>query len=274
VQLLRATDPAKDQTFFLSLVRPGSLSRVLFPVGELAKAEVRQLAAAAALSVARKRESMGVCFVGKRRSFADFLREYLPEQRPAPFLHVETGAPLRDSPQHRGAVFYTAGQRALIGNMAEPFYVARTSVAENAVWVAPGAHHPALFVREFHVDGESWLSGAAPFPHGGTLACSLRIHHRDPLRACSLSRLADGALRVELAAPASEVALGQTIAFYDGEVCLGGAQVRARGPSLYELGAWDSDALRALVGSSIAYKAQLRQAAAAAAAAAAGATPL
>jgi tRNA U34 2-thiouridine synthase MnmA/TrmU len=107
VRLLRAADAVKDQTYFLAHVRQEGLRRALFPLGPLLKAQVRERAAAAGLHTATKRESMGICFIGKRR-FSSFLEGYLP-QEPGPFVCVESG---RAVGLHRGYALYTPGQRA------------------------------------------------------------------------------------------------------------------------------------------------------------------
>jgi tRNA (5-methylaminomethyl-2-thiouridylate)-methyltransferase len=150
-RLLKAVDEVKDQTYFLSTVPAHALRRALFPLGALRKDEVRDIALRAGLPTARKRESMGICFVGKRRSFGDFLSEYVPEGYAAGNLvSVEDGAVLGT---HRGAFLYTPGQGARLGGAPGKWFVAGKRGRD--VLLALGTHHPALFADEV-------LVGAAP----------------------------------------------------------------------------------------------------------------
>ena len=138
VQLLAALDPTKDQSYFLAAVRQEGLARTLFPLGALRKSRVRELAAKAGLHVAAKRDSVGICFVGKR-DFGDFIRGYLP-QVPGDFVCVETGAVLG---RHRGVTQYTPGQRARLSGSPNKRYVVSKDVATGTIVLCEGADHPA-----------------------------------------------------------------------------------------------------------------------------------
>ena len=138
VQLLAALDPTKDQSYFLAAVRQEGLARTLFPLGALRKSRVRELAAEAGLHVAAKRDSVGICFVGKR-DFGDFIRGYLP-QVPGDFVCVETGAVLG---RHRGVTQYTPGQRARLSGSPNKRYVVSKDVATGTIVLCEGADHPA-----------------------------------------------------------------------------------------------------------------------------------
>ena len=264
VQLLAGVDPGKDQSYALASVRQSALARTLFPLGELPKAQVRALAAEAGLHVAGKRDSTGICFVG-RRNFGDFIDGYI-EQSPGDFVCVERGEVLG---RHRGLACYTPGQRARLGGRAQPLYIVRKEPATNSIVVCEGADHPALLCRELRAGPPThWVAGEAPAAlqggaEGGVLRCEARVRYQQPLVRCEV-RAADtsaashghgrvgrgggaggeatddavGAASVELLAkfaqPMPHVAEGQAFVLYDGEVCLGTADIVARGPSLYD----------------------------------------
>lgn len=135
-QLLRGVDPQKDQSYFLSAVDRTSLARVLFPLSGLNKAEVKALAEKeiGLPAIAAQPESMGICFIGKRRRFADFLAQYLPATGKGPFVDALTQKTLG---QHDGVIFHTIGQCARIGGLTERHFVLRKELATNTVYVVP-----------------------------------------------------------------------------------------------------------------------------------------
>ncbi|EOD10620.1 putative tRNA methyl transferase [Emiliania huxleyi CCMP1516] len=237
--LLTAVDADKDQTYFLAAVPQASLRRSLFPLGELRKREVRALAAAAELHTAGKRESMGICFVGKRR-FRDFIRSYLPPQRPGPLVCVESGRVLGT---HQGVSLYTHGQRARVGGLGGRWYVAEKCLETDTLFMCEGAAHPALLTHTLEVGEAAWISGSPPGQldsraSPSALACSARVRHRAPAIPCSVAATEPPPppqYTARFATPVN-IAVGQTVALYDGCRCLGGAQVIARGPSLHEQG--------------------------------------
>lgn len=233
VQLLTGLDPTKDQTYFLAAVRQEALRRSRFPLGALHKSEVRRLAAEAGLHTAHKRDSTGICFIGKRR-FDDFLSEYLPQQ-PGDFVCIESG---RVVGQHRGYALYTPGQRARLGGSPARYYVVDKDIESNVVRVAKGADHPALFTRSLLASSVSWVAGVLPPPlaSGERMRCAAR--HRYPSDAagfdCTVEMADATTLRVWFDQPVSQVAALQIVAFYDGEVCLGGAVIQSREQSHWD----------------------------------------
>ncbi|CBN73977.1 conserved unknown protein [Ectocarpus siliculosus] len=158
--LRQAEDGNKDQTYFLSGVPSEGLAKVLFPLGGLTKPEVRRLAEEGGLPVARKRESMGVCFVGKRRSWASFISQYLTPS-PGNFVCVDTGEVVG---RHGGVQLYTVGQKSHLDGMPEKYYVAGLDSDSNSVYVARGADNPSLFARGLSVLASkfSWVAGCPP----------------------------------------------------------------------------------------------------------------
>src|SRR5208282_5207500 len=157
VQLLKAADTAKDQSYFLHQVAPAALAKTLFPIGDLRKEEVRRRAHAAGLPVFDKPDSTGICFIGER-PFADFLARYVRAE-PGP---IETAAG-EVVGEHRGLAFYTLGQRAGLkiggraGAAAAPWYVADKDLARNALIVVQRPDHPLLLSSAFEVAEIHWL---------------------------------------------------------------------------------------------------------------------
>jgi tRNA-specific 2-thiouridylase len=221
-RLLLAADAGKDQTYFLHAIEPVALARVVFPLGDLTKPAVRRLAADAGLRVHAKRDSTGICFIG-RRPFADFLGQHLPE---APGEIVDADGHVLG--QHRGLARYTIGQRQGSGiggrrGEARPWYVAGKDPASNRLLVVPGHDHPRLWTRSFALDAPRWLAGPAP---QGPL--HVRVRHRHPLVPCHLAT-AGGRATVTTEAPVFAVTPGQYAVFYRGDECLGGGPVTAAG---------------------------------------------
>ncbi len=221
-RLLRARDRGKDQTYFLQQVPPAALERVLFPLGELPKVEVRELARRAGLPVFDRPDSTGICFIGER-PFRDFLAGYLPAS-PGPILTPE-GVELG---QHGGLMYHTIGQRGGLriggsrGREAAPWYVAAKDVARNALIVVQGHDNPRLYSGSLQTGAVSWLGPAPDAPFD----CLLQVRHRQSAVPARVEPGPDG-VRVVLAEPMRAVAPGQYAAFYDGDECLGGGVIVA-----------------------------------------------
>src|ERR1700716_493149 len=157
-ELLKAVDSAKDQSYFLHRLTQAQLARVVFPVGELRKTEVRGIAREAGLHNFAKRGSTGICFIGER-PFREFLNRYLPKV-PGPIVDDQG----RTVGEHIGLAFYTIGQRKGIGigGAGEPWYVAGKDLAANKLVVVQGHDHPLLMKRSLAAAGTSWVAGSAP----------------------------------------------------------------------------------------------------------------
>lgn len=222
-KLLRAHDRAKDQTYFLHALDQDQLGATLFPLGSFQKGEVRRIADEAALPVAAKKDSTGICFIGER-DFRAFLSTYLPAQPGE--LRKPGGQVLGE---HQGAMFYTPGQRSglHIGGCAngsgEAWYVVGKDVAANIVYVDQGHASPWLQAHSLSASGAHWIAGAPP---AASFECTAMTRYRQAPQACRVE--VDGDLcRVRFAAPQRAVAPGQSVVFYAGEECLGGAVIDA-----------------------------------------------
>ena len=218
-RLLKGRDGAKDQSYFLHRLSQAQLGRVMFPLGELRKAEVRRMAREAGLPNHAKKDSTGICFIGER-PFREFLNRYLPR---APGSIVdETGRRLGE---HIGLAFYTIGQRKGIGlggtrgGAGAPWYVAGKRLESNELVVVQGHDHPLLLRNELRAAEPAWVSGRAPTER----SCSAKTRYRQADAPCRLEGVLDSEIRVGFDAPQWAVTPGQSVVLYDGEVCLGGA---------------------------------------------------
>ncbi|WP_110692152.1 tRNA 2-thiouridine(34) synthase MnmA [Salinicola halophyticus] len=221
-RLLKGLDGNKDQSYFLHAVPGAAIARTLFPVGELEKPAVRALAERHGLVTARKKDSTGICFIGERR-FSDFLRQYLPAQ-PG---RIET--PEGDVVgEHMGLMYYTLGQRRGLGigglkdHSEDPWFVAAKDLERNVLIVVQG-EHPLLYSDVVYCEPAAWIADEAPAKR--RLSAKTRYRQQDV--ACEVTLLDDGELEVRFDDPQRAVTPGQSLVLYDGEVCLGGAVIRA-----------------------------------------------
>lgn len=218
-QLLQARDSNKDQTYFLHLLNQHQLSHALFPLGDIDKSEVREIAKRHNLQTHDKKDSTGICFIGERR-FRDFLSNYLPA-KPGDIIN-EDGEVIG---QHQGVFYYTIGQRqglgigGVRGSDESPWFVAEKRLESNQLVAVQGHDHPLLMSRSLIAQDAHWISGTLPdYP----LTCMARCRHRQPLQVCRVVNNEDG-LQVSFDQPQRAVTPGQSIVFYHERVCLGGA---------------------------------------------------
>lgn len=213
-RLLRGIDPQKDQSYFLHAVPQQAFQKVLFPIGHLLKKEVRALARQHNLSTAEKKDSTGICFIGKR-DFKPFLSQYIALQPGA--LQTLDGQCVG---HHDGSAFYTIGQRKGmgLGGEGEAWYVVDKDPQRNIVYVERGAHHPALFRTTLHARDLTWVAAPPSYP----LRCTAKIRYRQEDQACIL--LSSG--EVIFDHPQRAATPGQSIVFYQGDLCLGGGIIK------------------------------------------------
>ena len=216
--LLEGADKNKDQSYFLALLSPEQLRDARFPIGHLAKPELRRLAREAGLATADKKDSQGICFIGEVK-MPDFLRAYVPDA-PGPIVRAHDG---RELGRHRGLHFYTLGQRRGIGVPSntdhEAYVVVGKRAADRALLVAfdhPDA--PGLFQREVRVHALSWIG--APVDTARILEG--RVRYRDPRVPLDFFPEGGGTALVQFREPQRGLASGQILALYDGECLLGG----------------------------------------------------
>jgi tRNA-specific 2-thiouridylase len=221
-QLLKGHDPDKDQSYFLYMLGQSQLARSMFPLGELAKTEVRRIAADRGLVTHDKKDSTGICFIGERR-FKAFLSRYLPA-RPGEMRTPE--GELIGS--HDGLMYYTLGQRQGLGiggragSGDAPWYVVGKDLDRNVLLVAQGHDHPLLFKRVLLASQVHWVEGAPPpLP----LRCRAKSRYRQADQACIIEASSDNHCRVVFDQPQRAITPGQAVVFYLGERCLGGGTI-------------------------------------------------
>lgn len=216
-KMYRGKDRNKDQTYFLNRVRPDVLDRVLFPLGQLNKQEVRKIAEEAKIPVADKKDSTGICFIGER-DYKHFLQNYLTDVN-GPIVDVDTGETLAE---HQGVMFYTIGQRhgLNISSHVGPWFVVGKNLSTNTLYVAKGADHPKLFYTKAVIDRVNWFGE----PFEGQIEAQAKFRYRQKDQEVLLE-MADDQLIVTMVNPVKSVTLGQEAVFYDGELLLGGGRI-------------------------------------------------
>ncbi len=222
-ELLKALDHTKDQSYFLHRLNQAQLSRTLFPLGEIPKTQVREIAAEIGLPNAKKKDSTGICFIGER-PFRDFLNRYLPT-RPGPMKTADG----KVVGEHIGLAFYTLGQRKGIGlggsrdGSGDAWYVARKDMASNTLYVVQGHDHPWLLSSTLRAADLSWVAGEAP--RAGT-ALSAKTRYRQSDAPCVVGAVDGDDLQLRFDEAQWAVTPGQSAVLYDGEVCLGGGIIQ------------------------------------------------
>jgi tRNA-specific 2-thiouridylase len=227
-QLLKGLDPSKDQSYFLHRLNQAQLAKTLFPIGELHKTQVRQIAQDIGLPNAKKKDSTGICFIGER-PFRDFLNRYIAKEPGT--IRDPRGQVIGE---HVGLSFYTLGQRQGLGiggikprgaqkggGEHAPWFVARKDMQTNTLWVVQGHEHPWLQSSFLTAQNASWVADGAPTGH----ALSAKTRYRQNDAPCQLQNLNQFNFALQFAQPQWAVTPGQSAVLYDGEVCLGGGVI-------------------------------------------------
>uniref|UniRef100_A0A1B6M3Q8 tRNA-5-taurinomethyluridine 2-sulfurtransferase n=1 Tax=Graphocephala atropunctata TaxID=36148 RepID=A0A1B6M3Q8_9HEMI len=232
VHLLKAVDKFKDQTFFLSQVHQDALQKTIFPLGSLTKTQVKKIALENNLfHVLKKRESTGICFIGKR-NFPSFISEYLSDSEGS-FVDVDTGIHVG---RHRGIHHWTLGQRCRIGGNPDRLYVAKKYPNTQEILVAMGKHHLILWSKHITTSLPHWVHSAPDIlTKGGVLHCDFRFQHTKPLISCKVIMKDNQSLIITLEKPLFALTPGQFAVLYKNNECLGGAKIENTAPNQYTL---------------------------------------
>lgn len=227
-ELYRGVDNNKDQTYFLSQLSKEQLQDVLFPVGELNKAEVRKIAEEYGLITAKKKDSTGICFIGER-NFTKFLENYLPNQ-PGDVLDIKTGKKVGE---HIGLMYYTIGQRRglNIGGSKERMFVVGKDLNKNILYISYGDNE-YLISDSCIIDQVNFNTDKRP------TKCTAKFRYRQPDNDVTLEYLNDGTIKVHYPQGVKSVTPGQACVLYLGEQCLGGGiikEVQKNGKKLWYL---------------------------------------
>ncbi len=218
-RLLRGLDHNKDQSYFLYAVGSEQLGKTLFPLGELEKPRVRELAEQAGFDVFDKKDSTGICFIGER-NFTRFLSEYIPSEPGE--IRTPDGQLIG---QHQGVMFHTLGQRqglgigGVKGHPEAPWYVLHKDLVNNILYVGQGHEHPWMLSDRLEASQLTWVSGDAPEP-GTRLTAKVRYRQQD--QAATIETIDDQLMTLRFERAQRAVTPGQSVVLYDGDVCLGG----------------------------------------------------
>lgn len=250
-QLLAGVDNNKDQSYFLCQLSQEQLSKSLFPIGELTKPQVREIAAEMELVTAEKKDSQGLCFIGKVR-LPEFLQQKLqPKEgiivqidKDNPIYTIDNPVglseeeslslaanPIRYTPEmgktvgkHQGAHYFTIGQRKglNVGGTAEGLFVIATDVVSNTIYTGMGSHHPGLFRKALFIEKSEihWIRKDLALANGETMKVMARIRYRQPLQEATLHQFESG-MYVSFDEPQSAITEGQFVAWYLGDELIG-----------------------------------------------------
>lgn len=225
-QLLKGLDPNKEQSYFLYAMGQKALSKTLFPIGHLHKPEIRAIAEQAGFANSRKKDSTGICFIGERK-FKDFLQRYLPAQPGE--IRTPEGQYIG---RHHGLMYYTMGQRQGLGIGGvknapdEPWFVLDKDLDNNVLIVGQGHEHPLMMHNTLEAGQLDWCGNTGLTE---TLRCAAKTRYRQPDQDCIVEPLDGGSrVRVRFDQPQRAITPGQSVVFYDGEVCLGGGIIESR----------------------------------------------
>ncbi|MCL1914227.1 MAG: tRNA 2-thiouridine(34) synthase MnmA [Eubacteriaceae bacterium] len=220
-RLLKAKDTSKDQTYFLSYLSQEQLARSLFPLGDMLKTEVRQIADKLSLATAGKKDSTGICFIGER-NFREFLMNYFPAT-PGDIVDISSGRILG---KHIGLVYYTIAQRKGLGiggiGNGQPWFVCNKDPGKNTLFVAQGPDHPALFSSGFASESSSFIAGA---PLQKSFSANVKYRYMQKEVPADIKTGKSGDLAVTFQTRQKGLAPGQYGVFYVDDECIGGAQI-------------------------------------------------
>ena len=211
-KLLRSIDTQKDQTYFLSQVKKENFEKVLFPIGDMTKDEVRKIAKDYGLITANKKDSTGICFIGER-NFKKFLENYLPNT-PGEIIDIDSGKVLG---KHIGLMYYTIGQRRglNVGGTSERLFVVKKDLENNVLYVAQGDENKYLISYSCVVSDINLLN---ELPKN----CTAKFRYRQKDNEVTTKKIDSNRVLVEFPAGVKAVTPGQACVFYNGEECLGG----------------------------------------------------
>lgn len=223
--LLRGSDDNKDQTYFLSQLSAEQLDRVMFPLGDMPKPKVREIAKEAGLATAEKKDSMGICFIGEK-NFKSFLSNYLPA---TPGKMMTFDGEVKGN--HDGLMYYTIGQRKGLGIGGDgkdnrPWFVVGKDLSKNILYVGKGYENKHLYADYIEASDIFWINDIAD--RGNDFRCTAQFRYRQKDVGVTVHLNDDGkSLRVDFDDPARAVTPGQAVVFYDGDECLGSAIIDA-----------------------------------------------
>lgn len=225
VWLGTAPDPVKDQTDFLAQISYDQLSHLIFPIGDIPKSEVRRIAQSTKMPNAFRRDSQGICFLGKI-NYNDFIRRHLGE-RPGPIVEIETGRKLGE---HRGFWFHTIGQRKGLGLSGGPWYVVKKNPTDNVVYVSGGYDTAKQYGRTLHLEEMHWITKDPWDQDCRSVEITFKNRHSPEFLKGKLTRVGEGEYVVESDRQVQGIAPGQFAVVYDSDsrICFGSGVITGR----------------------------------------------
>lgn len=220
--LLKGCDADKDQSYFLYTLGQQQLRHSLFPVGTMHKPELRHTAQREGLITHNKKDSTGICFIGERK-FRDFLQQYLPAQ-PGDIIDENN----RVLGQHHGLMYYTLGQRKGLGiggvkdSPEQAWYTLEKNLLNNRLIVGQGENNPRLFHNQLQASQLHWVSSVAPKIQ---FTCKAKVRYRQMDQDCKIIQIDNNMCTVIFNQPQRAVTPGQSIVFYQNDICLGGGVI-------------------------------------------------
>ncbi len=216
-ELVRGIDKNKDQSYFLFTLTSDILEKVLFPVGAYNKEDIRKIAERGGLLTYNKKDSTGICFIGKRK-FKDFITTYMPPAKGV--FQTPDGKVVGE---HSGAWYYTIGQRKGmgIGGPGEAWFVIGKDISTQVVTVVQGEDNPLLLADSLLATDLSWVQSPPQTPY----ACTAKIRYRQDDQECLIEKIENGTAYIKFTHPQRAVTPRQAIVFYQGETCLGGGLI-------------------------------------------------
>jgi len=215
--LERTPDPIKDQTYFLAYLSQQQLSRALFPIGKLTKAQVRDLAKKHDLPTQSRRDSQGLCFLGQIK-FSDFIKEHLGVRK-GEIIEIDSGETLGE---HNGYYYYTIGQRQGLGLSGGPWYVVKKDIPNNRIYISRRNNMPDKLRDSFTAGNFNWIAESPPDKTG----LQVKIRHGEKIYNCRIRWIDENTAHVQLDQPDhAGIAAGQIAVFYDDIRCLGGGVI-------------------------------------------------
>ncbi len=218
-RLLKGLDPSKEQSYFLYTLGQKALSKTLFPIGGLHKTEIRKIAEQCGFANHQKKDSTGICFIGERK-FKEFLQRYLPHQ-PGEMVTPEG----QFIGKHSGLMYYTLGQRQGLGIGGvknapdEPWYALEKDLDNNRLIVGQGHFHPLMLHKTLEASQLDWCNNKVLTKN---IQCAAKTHYRQSDQACEIIPLSETRIKVVFQEAQRAITPGQSVVFYDGDVCLGG----------------------------------------------------
>ena len=223
--LLKGLDPSKEQSYFLYTLGQNALSKTLFPIGHLHKSEIRKIAEKHGFANHLKKDSTGICFIGERK-FKEFLQRYLPTQPGE--MRTPEGQYIAS---HSGLMYYTLGQRQGLGIGGvknapdEPWYVLDKDLDNNILIVGQGHNHPLMLHNTLEANQLDWCSNQ---PLTEIIYCAAKTRYRQADQACKIIPLPENRVKVVFEQQQRAITPGQSVVFYNAEICLGGGIIETR----------------------------------------------